>query len=65
MRNAEIILASLALIGLTLSLLLIPGGNILSVLSLGLLSMLYSIFGFAIFNGIRFRNIASKGALKM
>lgn len=64
MRNAEIILAALGLIGLTLSLLLIPGGNILSVLSLSLLSMLYSLFGFAIFNGLRFRNIASKGAFK-
>ena len=64
MKNIEIILAALGLVGLSLSLLLIPGGNILSILSLGLFSMLYSIFGFAIFNCIRFRNIAGKGAFK-
>lgn len=60
MQKTEILLAFFALTGFILSLMLIPGSAIMSILSLSLLSMLYFYFGFALFNGISLRDIFKK-----
>lgn len=57
MRITEIVLGMLGLIGAVMSLLFITGGNIITVCALTLLILLNMIFGFAIYNGIRFRKI--------
>jgi alcohol dehydrogenase class IV len=60
MKKGEIILATLSIIALGLNLLLIPGGGLLTVLTLSTLSMIYFNFGFALFNDIRLRKILKK-----
>ena len=57
MKKAEIILAILALIGILLSVLHIPGGNILTVLTMTILSMVYFCLSFALLNGLGFRGM--------
>ena len=64
MKKGEIIIATLSLIALGLNLLLIPGGGVLTVLTLSTLSMLYMNLSFALFNGIRLRNIFKKDSYK-
>lgn len=62
MKKAEIILIITAIIGIALSLIPVPGGNILTILSITFLACMYFYFGFAIFNGIRFRDIFRKAS---
>lgn len=57
MKKAEIILAVLTLIGILLSVLHIPGGNILAVLTMTILSMVYFCLSFALLNGLGFRGM--------
>jgi 4-hydroxybenzoate polyprenyltransferase len=65
MKKVEIILVALSIVGLCLSILLIVGGNFSTVIGLSLLSMIYFVFGFALFNGIGTREIFKKsGSLK-
>lgn len=62
MKLTEKILGLLALIGIILIIATIPGGNTLTILGLGILSMIYCYFGFAFFNGIRARDIFKKSS---
>ncbi len=64
MKLTEKIFATLSLIGLTLNLLNIPGGTLLMIFSISMLSIIYMYFGFAFFNGIRLRHIFKKEAYK-
>ena len=64
MKKAEIIIGILSLIGLALNILLVPGGNIVIILTMGMLSLLYGYFSFALFNGIKFRAIFKKESYK-
>lgn len=62
MRKTEIVLALLIVVGLILKVLHIPGGSALTIVSIVGLSIIYWAFGFAFFNGIRFRNIFKKSS---
>ena len=62
MKITEIILSVLILIGLTLSLLNIPGGATLLGISLLILVGIYSFFGFALFKVPRGKNIFKKAS---
>ena len=42
---------------MTIKLLQWPGGNVIMIFSVALLCQIYSLFGFAFFSGIRFRDI--------
>lgn len=64
MKTTEQILVAIAVLGLIVSLSLWPGGNIALVLSLSLLSLIYFVFGFALFNDIRLKNIFKSAAYK-
>ncbi len=64
MKKAEIIFTTLSIIALGLNLLLIPGGGVLTVLTLSILSMIYFYLGFALFNDIRLRKIFKKDSYK-
>lgn len=64
MKKFEIIIATLSIIALGLNLLLIPGGGVLTVLTLSTLSGLYMYLSFALFNEIRLRNIFKKDSFK-
>src|SRR4051812_16939260 len=57
MKLTERILISLTVLGVLLKLLLIPGASIIFLISIVLLWGLYFVFGFALFNNIRLRNI--------
>jgi len=63
MKKAEIILALIAIAAFIMQLFLVPLST-LTVLSLLLLSIIYYGFGFALFNGIRFRKIFKKESYK-
>jgi hypothetical protein len=60
MKKAEIILGIIAFIAMVLNLLLVPGGASVTILSLSVLSMVYMYLSFALFNGIRLRNILKR-----
>lgn len=62
MKLTEKILGIIILIGIILMLIPIPGGSILAILGVGLLSLLYFYLGFAFFNGIRARNMFKKAS---
>ena len=62
MKLTEKILAALIFISILLKLFLIPGGGVLLVLSMQLLTIIYFALGFAFFNGIRLRNIFKKAS---
>lgn len=62
MKKAEIILIIVAMLGVILSFIPVPGGNILTILSITFLACLYFYFGFALFNGIRLRDIFKKSS---
>lgn len=64
MKITEFVLAILGVSALVLSLIGIPGGNILAILSITLLAFLYFYLAFALFNGIRLRNIFKKESYK-
>lgn len=64
MKKAEIILGAIALTSLALNLLLVPGGVVLTVLSLSTLSVFYMYLSFALFNDIQIRRIFKKDSYK-
>lgn len=64
MKKGEIIIATLSIIALGLNLLLVPGGGLLTVLTLLTLSGIYMYLSFALFNGIRLRKIFKKDSYK-
>lgn len=64
MKKTEIILWVVFAISILMKMFHIPGHGILMVLSSTILSLLYTYFGFALFNNIRFRNIFKKKSYK-
>ena len=62
MKKIEIILGLTALVGIALRLLDIAGGGVVTVISLSTLSSFYWLLGFALFNGIRARDIFKKSS---
>lgn len=64
MKKTEKILIITALTGIILGLFLIPGGNIITVLSLAVLSMLYFYFSLALLNGLSIRQMFKKQSYK-
>jgi hypothetical protein len=64
MKKAEIIIAILCIVAIVMNLLLVPGATIITVLSLSMFSCFYMYFSFALFNGIRLRNITKKESYK-
>lgn len=60
MKKAEIIIATLSIIALVLNILLIPGAGVLTVLTLGTLSVIYVFLGFALFNDISISRFFTK-----
>lgn len=60
MKRTEIILASIAFLGLITGLFWIPFSSELLILSLSALSILYLWFSFALLNGIRLRDVGKK-----
>lgn len=64
MSKAELIFSVFASIALTMNLLIIPGGGILTLLSFSILSSLYFYLGFAIINGIHIRKAFKRESYK-
>ena len=64
MKKVEKSLVAFSIFALGLNLLLLPGGNFLTVLGFGILSMIYLYFSFALFNNIRLRKILKKDSYK-
>jgi hypothetical protein len=64
MKKFELIVGFIAILGIFLKILHIPGGSILTVLAFSTLSMFYYVFSFALFNGISLRNIFKKVSYK-
>jgi len=64
MKKAEIIIASLTLIALGMNLLSIPGGTLLTVLTILILSTMYFYLGFAILNNISIGKIFENDSYK-
>ncbi len=64
MKKIEIVLLIGLILGLIMTIFHLPGSNILTIISLFLLSMLYFYLGFAIFNNIRFRKVFQKKSYK-
>ena len=60
MKLTEKILVALSILAIVLKLLLIPGGSVLFVLAISILSCIYFALGFALFNGIRLRKMFKK-----
>ena len=60
MKKTEVALILITIIGLIIRLLQWPGGNLLMILCITLLSLMYFIFGFAFFNGLRIREVLKK-----
>ena len=61
MRILEIVLIALGILAFTFKLTGIPGGNVLLVFALSSLATFHFGLGFALFSGIRFRDIIKKG----
>ena len=57
MRIIEIVLVLLSVLFAIMKVIAVPGGVVLAALSLFLLSLMYMIFGVALFNGVRFRRM--------
>ena len=64
MRKFEIIVGLTAIFGIILKILHLPGSSMLIVLAFSTLSMFYYLFSFALFNGIRLRDIFKKESYK-
>ncbi|HOS16899.1 MAG TPA: hypothetical protein PKX15_07825, partial [Bacteroidales bacterium] len=60
MFKLEKIFGLLAIVAIVLKWNMLPGGNIMLLLSLSLLSLLYYGFGFALFNRIGFKQLVKK-----
>ena len=64
MKRFELIVGIIAIFGIALKFLHIPGSGILTVLTLLILSIFYYVFSFAFFNNIRLRDIFKKVSYK-
>jgi len=64
MKKFELIVGLIALLGMFLRIFYVPGSDILIVLVFTILSMFYYVFSFALFNGIRLRDIFRKASYK-
>ncbi len=64
MIKTERILILIAIAGLTLRILDLPGGGALLGLSLTFLSFIYLLFGFVVLNGLQLRKICKKETYK-
>jgi len=64
MKKFELIIGLVAIFGIFLKILLIPGGGILAGLACTILSVFYYVFSFALFNDIKLRNIFKKVSYK-
>lgn len=64
MKQTELVLAAIAIIGLSLSLAGIPGGSVFTIFPLFLLSAIYCYLGFVILNDIRLRNMFKRQSYK-
>ena len=64
MKKFELIVGLIAILGILLQIRNIPGSSALSGLALMILTMFYYVFSFALFNGIRLRNIFKKVSYK-
>ena len=62
MKKIEIVLVSISLIAVILRVLDFPGGEVLSAVSFSTLGYFYIFLGFALFNGISFKEIPRKTA---
>ncbi|MCL2328124.1 MAG: hypothetical protein FWC39_06370 [Bacteroidetes bacterium] len=60
MKKFERIVGLIAIFGILLKIFHIPGGNMLTVLSLMTLSIFYFLFSFVLFNDIKLTNISKK-----
>ena len=65
MKKAELILGILILTGIVLSVLHLPGGAVITVFIMPLLSMMYLCLGFALLNSISLKNESYKGLSTM
>jgi len=63
MKKLELIFIGFAILGIALKLFNVVGSAILLTLSLSMLSILYYLLGFSLFNGIRLRDIFKKKGL--
>ncbi len=64
MKKLEIVLGSLAIIGVLMNFFEIAGGFIISIMSISFLSMFYYILSFALLNDIKFLKIFDKESYK-
>ena len=64
MKKFELIVGLIAIFGITLKILHIVGGSILTMLALTVLSVFYYALSFAFFNDIKLRNILKKESYK-
>lgn len=64
MKITERILLVILILALAMKFAYLPGADILLILSIGILSIVYSSVGFALFNGIGLRDLFSGGAFK-
>ena len=64
MKKFEFIVGLFAILGIILKVFHVPGGSILAALVFSTLSMFYYVFSFALFNGIRLRDIFKKVSYK-
>jgi hypothetical protein len=62
MKKAEKIIGIIAILSLLMQVFLLPGGNVLTVLSLTALSIIYFNLGFLLFNDIRLRDAFKKSS---
>ena len=60
MKKTEIVLIVLGFLGLIMRLLHLPGGSLFVLVPFIILALTYMYFGFALFNGIRFKIILKK-----
>jgi hypothetical protein len=64
MKKTEITVLIISMIAIVLNFLLVPGGSVLTIVSLSFLATIYFYFSFALFNNIRFRNVFKKESYK-
>jgi len=63
MKKTEYILLGFALVSIVINFMLIPGGGILILLSLGTLSMFYMFFSFLLFSELSLRGLSDKASM--
>jgi hypothetical protein len=64
MKKTELILYAIAVIALIFKLFHFPGSDILMIISLFFISVMYFIFGFALLNNLRFRELFKTDSFK-